>query len=79
MLKWLWHCFFGSPSRITRADAVALAERFAAEESLPFNKPYVANEGREWLVYLTGNRTPSAWVLICQETGEIIQSGKGSR
>ncbi len=61
--------------RITRKEAVEIAERFCKERGWTIEKPSVNEELRTWLIWLEGLMRPSPFVVIDQQTGDVLESG----
>ena len=63
------------PPRITREEAVTIAKDFCSKHDWEMNRPTVVEELRTWLVWVDGNVKGSPWVVIDQQTGDVVKSG----
>ncbi len=61
--------------RITRTEAVEIAERFCKERGWTIEKPSVNEELRTWKIRVEGLMRPSPFVAIDQQTGDVVRSG----
>ncbi len=61
--------------RVTRAEAVEIAGRLCKERGWTMKNPSVVEELRTWVVWTAGGMKPSPFVVIDQQTGDVIRSG----
>lgn len=82
-MKWLFWLlrkmlFIPNP-RITREQALEIAHRQAETKGWKFDNPRAVEELREWRICTNGKYRPSPWVLICNQTGEVVRSRRPPR
>ncbi len=61
--------------RITCLQALDIAAQEAERKGWSLEKPYVIEKLRTWLIWTHGELTGSPWILICQQSGDVLKSG----
>jgi len=70
---------FIAPPRVSREDALEIARSETERRGWIFNKPRVTERLRTWLIWANGDVIPSPFVIINQQTGDVVSSGYGPR
>jgi hypothetical protein len=65
--------------RISAEQALSRARAECDRRGWKWDRPVLIEGLRRWLVWADGTRKPSAFVVLCQQTGEVVRSGRGSR
>jgi hypothetical protein len=78
-MSWFWRflrvVLFVPQPRISRSQALAIAKQEAEQRGWPFENPDIVEELRTWVVFTRGDMRPSPWIVICQQTGEVVRAG----
>jgi len=78
-MKWfLWSLrklLFIPQPRVTKLDALKIASREAERRGWPFNDVRVIEELRNWVIWLGADMRSPPWLVISQQTGEVVRSG----
>ncbi len=67
------------PPRISAEQALATARAECDRRGWRWDRPALIEGLRRWRVWADGTSKPSAFVAICQQTGEVLRSGRGLR
>ena len=79
MFEYLYQFLFRKPPKVSKLDAISIAERFAAEQGWRVFKPHASDNGDEWGVALATDRMPFIWISVCKDSGEIRETEMPSR
>ena len=62
------------PPRVTRSEALEIARQECQRRGWSWDKPYVVEEPRRWLIWI-GTMRPPLLVVVDQQTGKV-ESGR---
>jgi hypothetical protein len=65
------------PPRISAEQALAMARAECDRRGWRWDRPVLIEGLRHWRFWADGNCKSSAFVVICQQTGEVVRSGCG--
>lgn len=64
---------------VGRDEALRIAQRFARDRDLNWTTPFICERLRSWVVHTASDTAPSPWVIIDNQSGEVIKHGSPPR
>jgi hypothetical protein len=82
-MKWFFWLvrtlLFVPQPRITQVEALEIAHRECERQGWGFRNPHITEELKSWSIWTMGGMRPSPYVVVDQQTGEVVRSGCGPR
>lgn len=82
-MKWLlWllrRLLFIPQPRVTSTEALEIARRECERHGWGWRDPFPVEQLGTWLIWTMGGMRPSPYVVVDQQTGEVVRSGCPSR
>jgi hypothetical protein len=64
---------------VSRDDALRIAAEWSHAVNLTWTIPRVSEQAETWIVHTATDRKPSAWIVIDNQTGEVLEHRIPSR
>lgn len=65
--------------KIDKRGAITIAHQHCEKHGILISNPNAVEQLRTWLIWVNGNVVGSTWLVIDQQTGEIIRKGTPPR
>jgi hypothetical protein len=72
LLRWM---FFIPQPRVTNTDALEIARRECERQGWGWRNPFLVEQLRTWHIWAMGDMRPSPYIVVDQQTGEVVRSG----